>query len=241
MVAHQDSVDPVGSCVGQRGIRIQGIVRELGGEKIDVVVWDPNPATFIANALSPAQVVGVSVREEGKTAEVVVPDRQLSLSIGKEGQNARLAAKLTGWRIDIKAASVVAAERQARAKEAAAAAPVEVGVAEPTAVAAAGAAPEPALVAAALQVSAPAVAEPVLPPEAPAPPEEVPEEAAVSLEEIFAPVKTAPAEGAGLRFAEDIPELHRGVQGKKRRGEEEKGKKAKRRVTLPQGDEEPAP
>jgi N utilization substance protein A len=87
-----------------RGIRIQNVVNELGGERIDVVQWDPEPSRFVANALSPAQVVSVVTNDEGEehTAEVVVPDRQLSLAIGKEGQNARLAAKLTGWRIDIK-------------------------------------------------------------------------------------------------------------------------------------------
>jgi N utilization substance protein A len=98
----QDGVDPVGACVGLRGLRIQNVVNELNGERIDVVLWDPEPARFVAHALSPAQVVQVRLDEETNTAEVVVPDRQLSLAIGKEGQNARLAAKLTGWRIDIK-------------------------------------------------------------------------------------------------------------------------------------------
>jgi N utilization substance protein A len=107
VVAQQEGVDPVGSCVGLRGIRIQNIVNELGGERIDVVQWDPNPARFVANALSPAQVTSVSTSEEDNTASVMVPDRQLSLAIGKEGQNARLAAKLTGWRIDIKSESAV--------------------------------------------------------------------------------------------------------------------------------------
>ncbi len=97
-------VDPVGSCVGMRGLRIQNIVNELAGEKIDVVEWSTDLRTYIANALSPAKVQSVLLDEESpvKTAVVVVPDRQLSLAIGKEGQNARLAAKLTGWRIDIK-------------------------------------------------------------------------------------------------------------------------------------------
>jgi N utilization substance protein A len=107
VAAQQEGVDPVGSCVGLRGIRIQNIVNELGGERIDVVQWDPNPARFVANALSPAQVTSVSTSEEDNTASVMVPDRQLSLAIGKEGQNARLAAKLTGWRIDIKSESAV--------------------------------------------------------------------------------------------------------------------------------------
>ncbi|MCL4466161.1 MAG: transcription termination factor NusA [Chloroflexi bacterium] len=100
--ARQEGVDPVGACVGMRGVRIQNIVNELGGEKIDVVQWHPEAANYIANALSPAQVVGVQTSEADKTATVMVPERQLSLAIGKEGQNARLAAKLTGWRIDIK-------------------------------------------------------------------------------------------------------------------------------------------
>ena len=96
-----------------RGVRIQNIVNELNGEKIDVVEWNEDPARYVANALSPAQVVRVTVDEDSKTATVVVPERQLSLAIGKEGQNARLAAKLTGWRIDIKseAAMRAAAER----------------------------------------------------------------------------------------------------------------------------------
>ena len=102
VTAHQEGVDPVGSCVGLRGIRIQNIVNELAGERIDVIQWDPEPSRFVANALSPAQVLNVRTSEEDNTASVIVPDRQLSLAIGKEGQNARLAAKLTGWRIDIK-------------------------------------------------------------------------------------------------------------------------------------------
>ena len=108
--SRQEGVDPVGACVGMRGIRIQNVVNELGGERIDVVQWDPEPSRFVANALSPAQVVSVSTRDVENTAEVVVPDRQLSLAIGKEGQNARLAAKLTGWRIDIKSETAYEAE-----------------------------------------------------------------------------------------------------------------------------------
>lgn len=107
VVATVPGVDPVGSCVGMRGLRIQNIVNELAGEKIDVVEWSPDLATYIANSLSPAKANSVLLDETGsiKTAIVVVPDRQLSLAIGKEGQNARLAAKLTGWRIDIKSES----------------------------------------------------------------------------------------------------------------------------------------
>jgi len=102
VAARQEGVDPVGSCVGMRGVRIQNIVNELSGEKIDVVQWHADPSIFVANALSPAQVISVDLNEEDKTATVTVPERQLSLAIGREGQNARLAAKLTGWRIDIK-------------------------------------------------------------------------------------------------------------------------------------------
>jgi len=104
VVARQPGVDPVGACVGMRGVRIQSIVNELGGEKIDVIEWSPAAATFIAKALSPAKVLSVQLEEDpvgGKTANVVVPDDQLSLAIGRAGQNARLAAKLTSWRIDI--------------------------------------------------------------------------------------------------------------------------------------------
>jgi len=118
VAALQDGIDPVGACVGMRGVRIQNIVNELNGEKIDVVEWSADPNTFIANALSPARVVSVTLEEgsNGKTATVVVPDKQLSLAIGKEGQNARLAAKLTGWRIDIKSVSEAAEETQLAAE-----------------------------------------------------------------------------------------------------------------------------
>jgi len=108
--SRQEGIDPVGACVGLRGIRIQNIVNELNGERIDVVQWDPDPVRFVANALSPAQVQGVRLLPDGATAEVVVADRQLSLAIGKEGQNARLAAKLTGLRIDIRSLSAVEEE-----------------------------------------------------------------------------------------------------------------------------------
>ena len=105
VAALQDGIDPVGACVGMRGIRIQNIVKELHNEKIDVIEWNPDSVQFITKALSPARVVGVYLDDnpaEGRTAVVLVPDDQLSLAIGREGQNARLAAKLTGWRIDIK-------------------------------------------------------------------------------------------------------------------------------------------
>jgi N utilization substance protein A len=117
VAARQDGIDPVGCCVGLRGIRIQNIVTELNGEKIDVVQWVDDPKMLIANALSPAQVTNVELNAAEGTAIVAVPDKQLSLAIGKEGQNARLAAKLTGWRIDIKSASAVEAEKASQAKD----------------------------------------------------------------------------------------------------------------------------
>ncbi|MCA9958752.1 MAG: hypothetical protein KC443_06955, partial [Anaerolineales bacterium] len=111
--ALQPGVDPVGACVGMRGVRIQSIVRELNDEKIDVIEWDADQRIFIAKALSPARVSQVFLEEhpdDGKTAIVIVPDDQLSLAIGREGQNARLAAKLTGWRIDIKSLTEAAGD-----------------------------------------------------------------------------------------------------------------------------------
>lgn len=120
VAATQDGIDPVGACVGQRGVRIQAIVNELSGEKIDVIEWNPNPQIFIASALSPARVTQVTLREEengDKVATVVVADKALSLAIGKEGQNARLAAKLTGWRIDIKSEVQVNEEMMRRQME----------------------------------------------------------------------------------------------------------------------------
>ena len=102
VVSNNPDVDPVGACLGEHGIRAQAISKELGEEKIDVVKWDEDPAIFIANALSPSKVMKVAVNEYAKVSHVVVPNSQLSLAIGKEGQNARLSAKLTGWKIDIK-------------------------------------------------------------------------------------------------------------------------------------------
>mgnify|MGYP000997464409 CR=1 FL=1 len=98
-------IDPVGACVGPRGSRVEKVVSELRNEKIDIIKWSPDPAEFVANALNPAHVVSVFISDEEKICRVVVPDMQLSLAIGKEGQNARLAAKLTGWKIDIKSQS----------------------------------------------------------------------------------------------------------------------------------------
>lgn len=100
-----ENIDPVGSCVGQKGIRIQNIINELNGEKIDVIEWNPDPSIYISAALLPAQVLAVDINEEEKFAQVIVPDDQLSLAIGKSGQNVRLAAKLTNWKIDIKSES----------------------------------------------------------------------------------------------------------------------------------------
>ncbi|MGB9859703.1 MAG: transcription termination factor NusA [Moorellaceae bacterium] len=103
--SREEKVDPVGACVGPKGIRVQSIVNELRGEKIDIIKWSDDPAVFVANSLSPARVLDVEVDYENKIGRVIVPDNQLSLAIGKEGQNARLAAKLTGWKIDIKSES----------------------------------------------------------------------------------------------------------------------------------------
>jgi len=109
VASREENVDPVGACVGAKGLRVQNIVNELQGEKIDVVEWNPDPAIFVSKALSPAKVVSVDCDEATHIARVIVPDYQLSLAIGKEGQNARLAAKLTGWKIDIKSESQAAA------------------------------------------------------------------------------------------------------------------------------------
>lgn len=117
VVAKQDGIDPVGCCVGLRGIRIQNIVSELSGEKIDVVLWSSQVGNFIASALSPAQVLGVDLNEGEKVAKAIIPDKQLSLAIGREGQNVRLAAKLTEWRIDIKSASDVEAQKLEEAEK----------------------------------------------------------------------------------------------------------------------------
>ncbi|MDD5311650.1 MAG: transcription termination factor NusA [Dehalococcoidia bacterium] len=119
VTTRQPGIDPVGCCVGLRGIRIQNIVNELNGEKIDVVQWSDDPRVFIANALSPAQVLSVTLNPAETTALVKVPDKHLSLAIGKEGQNVRLAAKLTGWRIDIKSAAELEAEKAAMRDKAA--------------------------------------------------------------------------------------------------------------------------
>jgi len=185
VAARQDGVDPVGCCVGLRGIRIQNIVNELNAEKIDVVLWSPDVSVFIANALSPAQILGVELDEGGGIATVIVPDRQLSLAIGKEGQNVRLAAKLTGWRIDIKSASEAEAER-AQAAEALVEAEVE----------------EEALVGEEVLAEVPTVPEPALTSAETAEPLPALDTAFVSPPDSFeSPVA---AKKPQLRFAEDI-------------------------------------
>ena len=141
--SRQEGLDPVGATVGQRGARVQAVVAELAGEKIDVIPWNDDQSVFVANALSPAQVIGVTIDEEARIASVTVPERMLSLAIGREGQNARLAARLTGWRIDIRSDVAVAEASRvaAEAAEAAERTPAdgEVPAAAPEAVAAADA------------------------------------------------------------------------------------------------------
>jgi len=144
VASRQDGLDPVGATVGQRGARVQAVVAELSGEKIDVIPWNDDPALFVANALSPAQVLSVDIDEEHRIASVTVPERMLSLAIGREGQNARLAARLTGWRIDIRSDVSVAEAKAAAETEAATpkkrapkkAAAVETAEVEPESVAA---------------------------------------------------------------------------------------------------------
>jgi N utilization substance protein A len=201
VAAGQEGIDPVGCCVGLRGIRIQNIMRELNSEKLDVVAWNPDSSVFIASALSPAQVLSVELDEDEGIATVVVPDRQLSLAIGKEGQNARLAAKLTGWRIDIKSASIAEAEKLAATK------PLT-EVAEVT---------EETVVSEELPAELPAIEEPELAPqEAEAKAEAEAEAEPATLETELVPPETIlkpPAEvKAGdkapkLRFAEDVMQV----------------------------------
>ncbi|HBM81212.1 MAG TPA: transcription termination/antitermination protein NusA [Clostridiaceae bacterium] len=115
--SHDENIDPTGACIGQRGTRVQNIVDELKGEKIDVIKWSKDPEEFIASSLSPAKVISVTLNEKEKSAKVVVVDYQLSLAIGKEGQNARLAAKLTGWKIDIKSQTQIKEEVEEKEEE----------------------------------------------------------------------------------------------------------------------------
>ena len=212
--ARQEGVDPVGSCVGLRGIRIQNIVNELNGERIDVVQWDADSSRFVANALSPAQVLTVHISKEDNTASVIVPDRQLSLAIGREGQNARLAAKLTGWRIDIKPESAM--------QEVLAAAPA----ATRPAAAPSTPAPPPAAPEREAQPWMEVIDEGQAAAEAPA--AEVQAEAAAE-----APAQPE-AEAAGpeplIRFAEDVLVRSGGDEGKKRK----KTKKAERKPDEPE-------
>jgi transcription termination/antitermination protein NusA len=169
VASRQEGLDPVGATVGQRGGRVQAVVAELGGEKIDVIPWHEDPAVFVANALSPAQVVNVTIDEEARIASVTVPERMLSLAIGREGQNARLAAKLTGWRIDIRSdqpAQSRPAESAASREQPAGPAEVPIAEAAPT--------PEPARdeeppMAQALAEPVAAEEIPVVPPLEPAP------------------------------------------------------------------------
>jgi N utilization substance protein A len=238
VTARQEGVDPVGSCVGLRGIRIQNIVNELNGERIDVIQWDVDASKFVANALSPAQVLSVQISEDDNTASVIVPDRQLSLAIGKEGQNARLAAKLTGWRIDIKPESAM--------QEALAAAPAGAAT---TAAPAPSRPKRPTKAAAAAREEA---AEPwmeVVEQEADEAPVEAPEEAPV--EEIAATVEAAPAPteaGPRIRFAEDLSPARAAPPKKKKSKKDERteteGKAAKkapkrgRRLALAEDDDD---
>jgi N utilization substance protein A len=142
--SRQEGLDPVGATVGQRGARVQAVVAELGGEKIDIIPWNDDASVFVANALSPAQVISVNIDEEKRIANVTVPERMLSLAIGREGQNARLAARLTGWRIDIRSDVSVAAKA---AEDEAAAAPVQTAAVEAPAIDAPAAEAAPAPVA----------------------------------------------------------------------------------------------
>ena len=155
VVSRDRNVDAVGSCVGPKGSRVQSIVDELRGEKIDIVPWASDSAIFVASALSPAKVIRVEIADETKTALVIVPDNQLSLAIGKEGQNARLAAKLTGWRIDIKSESQI---KEQEAKKLFADLPVEEE--PPVLVQAAAAEAEPAPIAAPADEARPVEGEP---------------------------------------------------------------------------------
>jgi N utilization substance protein A len=139
VASRQDGLDPVGATVGQRGARVQAVVAELAGEKIDVIPWSDDASVFVANALSPAQVISVDIDEEHRIASVTVPERMLSLAIGREGQNARLAARLTGWRIDIRSdVSVAEARAAADAATETASEPAEARAAETPATEAAG-------------------------------------------------------------------------------------------------------
>jgi N utilization substance protein A len=242
VAARQEGVDPVGSCVGLRGIRIQNIVNELNGERIDVIQWDPEPARFVANSLSPAQVLSVKIDDVNNTGSVIVPDRQLSLAIGKEGQNARLAAKLTGWRIDIK-------------PESASTEPVE-PLPAPTAVVPGPAVPVKPDAEREAEKEEAETSKALSHPEAPQPWEEVigePEEAGaepapVAEEPTQAVAEAAPAADSGtIRFAEEIaPTVSEAPKKKKKtkKGEKAeadaktKGARRGRRLAVVEDDED---
>ncbi len=209
--ARQDGVDPIGSCVGLRGVRIQNIVNELQGEKIDVLEWNKDVGRFIANSLNPAQVMRVELDPTTQAAIAVVPDRQLSLAIGKEGQNARLAAKLTGWNVDIKSATEAEAYAEERARiqaEAAAVAAVTPAVVEvPSEVAEA-----PVVVDAPIEIAAtaePALAEPSVieaPVEVPAPAAPIEAEPVLveAVADIPVPVTPEPGEPEIIQVAAEV-------------------------------------
>jgi len=209
--ARQDGVDPIGSCVGLRGVRIQNIVNELQGEKIDVLEWNKDVGRFIANSLNPAQVMRVELDPTTQAAIAVVPDRQLSLAIGKDGQNARLAAKLTGWNVDIKSATEAEAYAEERARiqaEAATVAAVTPAVVEvPSEVVEA-----PVVVDAPIEIAAtaePALAEPSVikaPVEVPAPAAPIEAEPVLveSVADILVPVTPEPVEPEIIQVAAKV-------------------------------------
>jgi N utilization substance protein A len=224
VTTRQSNIDPVGCCVGLRGIRIQNIVNELSGEKIDVVQWSDDAKVLIANALSPAQVLSVALNEAETTALVKVPDKHLSLAIGKEGQNVRLAAKLSGWRIDIKSASELEAEKALQKTERAV--EEEAAAAEEPEEAAAGLeSQEPEAVLAATGVEDQAQGQEI---------------------EILMPVETGPAQPSKIRFAEEIMAGREGKAKKKESAKKDtegkdagvKAKKAKHKKTVYYEDED---
>jgi N utilization substance protein A len=220
VAARQPGIDPVGSCVGLRGIRIQNIVNELNGERIDIMEWDPNPATFISNALSPAPVVSVTINNEETVATVVVPDRQLSLAIGREGQNARLAARLTGFRIDIKSASVAEAEELALVEQPPT--PEEIVVEEP----------EDLVEVEQLETAAPEEEVVLLTPEELVPEIEAGEAHPVEKEEVPIEKELVATPTPQLRFAEDILPARAPKPDKK-------AKKGKRNKNIAAADDKP--
>ena len=201
VASRQAGVDPIGACIGLRAQRIQNIVNELHGERIDVIQWDRDPRRFVEHALSPAQILAVRIDPETNTAECAVPDLQLSLAIGREGQNARLAASLTGYRIDIKPQTV--AERMQQEGRGPFA-PQEAFELEPEPVEA----PEPVRAPEPVQAAAPSPAAPVAEPEPSEPeePEIVEEEEEAELEPVLQATEIAPAarEEGQIRFGEEL-------------------------------------